>query len=46
MVNPDWSRRIARDWLNAELIALPGSHSPFYSRPRELAAVLTQLAEH
>ena len=45
MVNPDWSRRIARDWLKAELIEMPGSHSPFYSRPRELAALLTQLAQ-
>ena len=25
MVNPAWSRRIARDWLDAELIELPGA---------------------
>lgn len=43
MVSPDWSRRIARDWLSADLIELPGSHSPFYSRPRVLAALLHQL---
>ncbi|MFI5509994.1 alpha/beta fold hydrolase [Mycobacterium sp. NPDC051804] len=43
MVNPDWSRRISRDWLNAEPIEIPGSHSPFYSRPRMLAALLNQL---
>ena len=29
MVGPDWSRRVARDRLGAELIELPGSHSPF-----------------
>jgi pimeloyl-ACP methyl ester carboxylesterase len=43
MVNPQWSRRIAHDWLNAELIELPGGHSPFLSRPRELAEVLDGL---
>jgi hypothetical protein len=43
MVSPDWSRRIARDWLGADLIELPGSHSPFYSRPKVLAALLHQL---
>jgi pimeloyl-ACP methyl ester carboxylesterase len=41
MVNPEWSRRIARERLNAELIELPGSHSPFYSRPKMLAELLT-----
>ncbi|OBF41087.1 hypothetical protein A5724_05815 [Mycobacterium sp. ACS1612] len=44
MVNPSWSRRVARDWLNAELVELPGDHSPFLSRPAELAAVLDRLA--
>ena len=44
MVNPDWSRRIARDWLDVDPIELPGSHSPFYSRPRALASLLNQLA--
>lgn len=34
-----WSRRAARH-LDADLIELPGSHSPFLSRPRDLAAVL------
>jgi pimeloyl-ACP methyl ester carboxylesterase len=45
LVNPDRSRRIARGRLDAELVELPGSHSPFLSRPRELAAVLHQRAE-
>lgn len=40
MVSPDWSRRIAHGWLSADIIEMPGSHSPFLSRPRDLAAVL------
>ncbi|MBA3300840.1 MAG: alpha/beta hydrolase [Thermoleophilaceae bacterium] len=40
LVNPDWSRRVARERLNADLVELPGSHSPFLSRPSELARVL------
>jgi hypothetical protein len=40
MVGPDWSRRVARDRLGAEVIELPGSHSPFLSRPSALADVL------
>ena len=42
-VGPDWSRRVARERLGADLIELPGSHSPFYSRPLELARVLAAL---
>ena len=44
-VNPEWSRRIARDWLGAELVEMPGSHSPFLSRPADLAAVFDRLAD-
>lgn len=40
MVNPELSRRVARKRLDADLVELPGSHSPFLSRPVELAAVL------
>jgi pimeloyl-ACP methyl ester carboxylesterase len=40
IVNPDWSRRVARERLDAELVELPGSHSPFLSRPAALAEVL------
>jgi pimeloyl-ACP methyl ester carboxylesterase len=40
IVNPDWSRRVARERLDAELVELPGSHSPFLSRPVALAEVL------
>jgi pimeloyl-ACP methyl ester carboxylesterase len=44
LVNPDWSRRIACERLHAELVELPGSHSPFLSRPAVLAGLLDQLA--
>ncbi len=43
IVHPDWSRRIARDWLNTEVIEMPGSHSPFFSRPKALAELLGRL---
>jgi pimeloyl-ACP methyl ester carboxylesterase len=39
-VSPDWSRRVAEQ-IGADLVELEGSHSPFYSRPVELADVLT-----
>jgi pimeloyl-ACP methyl ester carboxylesterase len=42
-VGQDWSRRVARERLGADLIELEGSHSPFYSRPAELADVLVNL---
>lgn len=45
MVNPQWSKRIARDRLRADLVELPGSHSPFLSRPSALADVLLRLAD-
>jgi hypothetical protein len=40
----EWARRIARDRLGADIIELPGGHSPFFSRPRVLADVLLRLA--
>jgi hypothetical protein len=43
LVQPAWSERIARDWLDAELVTLPGSHSPFLSRPHDLADSLVAL---
>jgi hypothetical protein len=43
IVRPEWSRRIARDWLTADLIELPGSDAPFLSRPAALAEVLDAL---
>lgn len=44
LVNPDWSRRVARDRLGAAVVELPGGHSPFYSQPEALAEVLDRLA--
>lgn len=44
MVNPSWSKRIARDRLGAAVVDLPGSHSPFLSRPSAVADVLLRVA--
>ncbi len=46
LVNPDWSRRVATGRLAAELVELRGGHSPFLSRPREVAEVLHRVAAH
>lgn len=43
-VSPEWSRQAARERLGVEAIELDGSHSPFLSRPVELARVLDRLA--
>lgn len=43
-VNPAWSRRVATERLGAEVVELPGGHSPFYGRPAELAEVLDRIA--
>ena len=45
IANPDRSRRVARERLEAELVELPGSHTPFISRPRELGELLHRQAE-
>jgi len=39
----DLGRTVARERLAADLVELPGSHSPFYSRPAELAEILGRL---
>lgn len=44
VINPDWSKRTAHD-IGAEIVELPGSHSPFLSRPQTLAAVLLRIAD-
>lgn len=44
VVNPDWSKRIAQS-IGAEVVELPGSHSPSYSRPQAVADVLLRIAE-
>jgi pimeloyl-ACP methyl ester carboxylesterase len=44
IVDPGWSRANAPGRLGVEPIELPGSHSPFLSRPKELARLLNALA--
>ena len=43
-VNPDWGRTAARERLGVEPIEIDGGHSPFLTRPTELASVLAALA--
>lgn len=43
-VNPEWSRRAATEWIGADLVELPGGHSPFLARPAELAELLVSLS--
>jgi hypothetical protein len=40
----DWACRAARERLGVEPIELGGGHSPFLSRPSELAALLAEVA--
>jgi pimeloyl-ACP methyl ester carboxylesterase len=44
MLRPEWSRQAVRERLDAELIELPGGHSPMLSAPQVLADVLLKLA--
>jgi len=44
-VSPDWSRATARERLGVEPVDLDGGHSPFLTRPAELAAVLSTFAQ-
>lgn len=39
-IDPAWSRRAAHDRLGVEALELGGGHSPFLSRPAELADLL------
>jgi len=43
-IQPQWSRRVARDRLGVDAIELPGGHCPHVSRPAALADVLIQLS--
>jgi pimeloyl-ACP methyl ester carboxylesterase len=45
VVLPTWSRRVARERLHVDAVELPGAHSPFLTRPRELAELLVRLAD-
>jgi hypothetical protein len=42
-INADWGRHAARERLGVEAVELAGGHSPFLTRPAELAAVLDSL---
>jgi pimeloyl-ACP methyl ester carboxylesterase len=44
MVSSQWARRAARDRLGADIVELPGGHSPFFSRPSKLVEVLVSVA--
>jgi pimeloyl-ACP methyl ester carboxylesterase len=43
-VSPAYSSRAAREQLRVDAIEMSGGHSPFLSRPKELAAQLVSLA--
>jgi pimeloyl-ACP methyl ester carboxylesterase len=43
-LSPAWCRQAARDRLGVEPHELPGSHSPFITRPDELADLLVALS--
>ena len=44
MVSRDYGGRASRGVLGIEPVEMPGGHSPFLSRPRELAGILEHLA--
>ena len=44
-IPPAYSRRAAREQLGVEAIEMAGGHSPFLSRPRELATLFERLVE-
>jgi pimeloyl-ACP methyl ester carboxylesterase len=44
-VNPDWARRAARERLGVEPVEIDGGHSPFITRPMELAALIDSILE-
>jgi hypothetical protein len=43
-VNPEWVRTASRERLGTEAIELGGAHSPFLTRPAELAQLIDSLA--
>ena len=43
-INPDWVRSSARERLGVDATELAGGHSPFLTRPRELAGLLDAFA--
>jgi pimeloyl-ACP methyl ester carboxylesterase len=45
MVPCEWSKRVAPSRIGADLVDLPGSHSPSLSRPKALAEVLLGIVD-
>jgi pimeloyl-ACP methyl ester carboxylesterase len=43
-INPEWVRTSARERLGVDAVEIDGGHSPFLTRPAELAALLDGLA--
>jgi pimeloyl-ACP methyl ester carboxylesterase len=43
VVSTDWSRKVARERLGVEAVAVDSAHSPFLSRPVELADALARI---
>ena len=43
-LNPDWLRKAARERLGVDAIELGGGHSPFLTRPSDLAGIILGLA--
>jgi hypothetical protein len=44
-INPDWVRSASRERLGLDAVEIGGGHSPFLTRPAELARLLHTLAE-
>jgi hypothetical protein len=44
LLGREWARQVACRRVEAELIELPGSHSPFLSQPSAVADILLRLA--
>jgi hypothetical protein len=42
VVNPEWGRKVSRERLGVEAIVIDGGHSPWLSRPAELAQMLIE----
>jgi pimeloyl-ACP methyl ester carboxylesterase len=42
-INPHWCRAAARDRLGTEAVEIAGAHSPFVTRPAELAELLATM---
>jgi pimeloyl-ACP methyl ester carboxylesterase len=43
-ISPNYVKRASRELLHVDAISLPGGHSPFLSRPADLAAILINAA--